>query len=249
VVVSGRQVEEGAWSVFDIWNWEELATALATMARDLLTQDSVQETLDAISAKAVELVDDCEAAGILVVRNGRALTLSVTDNVVRASDRMQDELREGPCFDAAYHKQEAYRITDVTTSEERWPRYVPRARELGIGSMMGFLLFTNESDDLGALDLYSSRLGAFTERSQHVGWLVASHAAVALASANTKAQLNEAIATRQDIGEALGILMERHKLTEQEAFARLTKFSQDRNIKVRALAHSVITTGEIPGVR
>ncbi|WP_307849424.1 GAF and ANTAR domain-containing protein [Qaidamihabitans albus] len=197
-------------------------------------------------AHAVDLVDGCEASGILVVRDSRVMTLAVTDHVARVSDRLQGELREGPCFDAAYYKQEVFRVADMTTTEERWPLYAPKAREIGVGSMMGFLLFTNGDNDLGALNLYSSRPGAFTERSEQVGWMLASHAAVALSSARTHAQLVEAIGTRQEIGEALGILMERHQVGEQEALARLTKVSQDRNVKIRELAAIINRTGEVP---
>ncbi|WP_116040874.1 GAF and ANTAR domain-containing protein [Amycolatopsis palatopharyngis] len=229
--------------------WEDLATSMAHMARDLLYQGSVQETLDRIVTHAVDQVEGCEAAGVLVLRGGRVLTMALTDNVVRASDRLQGELGEGPCFDAAYHKREAFRIADLTSTEHRWPRYVPQARELGVASMMGFLLFTDGEDDLGALDLYSSQPGAFTDLSEHVGWILASHAAVALASARNEAQLHEAIRTRQEIGEALGILMERHGLTEQQAFAALTKASQDHNIKLREIARTISTKGEIPSTR
>ncbi|WP_307849778.1 GAF and ANTAR domain-containing protein [Qaidamihabitans albus] len=226
--------------------WQELAIAMARMARDLLAQDSVQHTLDRIVVHAADLVEGCEAAGILVLRGGRVVTMTATDNVVRASDRMQADLREGPCFDAAYNKEEVYRIADMTTTEQRWPRFAPKARELGVGSMMGFLLFTDGKNDLGALNLYSPQPGAFTERSEQTGWILASHAAVALASAHTNAQLHEAIGTRQDIGEALGIIMERHKLTEDEAFDLLMRISQDRNIKIRKLANTITTTGDLP---
>lgn len=238
-------VEKGT-VVADVRDWKELAIALARIARGLLAQDSVQEVMDQIATHAVELVDDCEAAGILVVRDGHVVTMTATDNVVGALNRIQEELREGPCFDAAYRKQEVYRIADLSTTQERWPRFVPRARELGVGSALGLLLFTEGEDDLGALDLYSTKPNAFTERSELVAWLLASHAAVALSSARTDRQLHEAIQSRQNIGEALGILMERHKLTEQEAFARLTKLSQDRNIKIRDLARKINTTGVIP---
>lgn len=228
---------------------EEMATALAEMARDLLAQSSVQATLDRIAAYAVELVDGCDAAGILVIKDGRVQTLTATDNVARVSDRMQAEAGEGPCFDAVERKVEVYRIADMTAEDDRWPRYTSTARRLGVGSMMGFLLFTNGENDLGALNMYSSRPNLFTGRSEQVGWLLASHAAVALASARTNQGLWEAIGTRQDIGEALGIVMERHKLAEQEAFDLLTKISQNNNVKIRDLAHTINTTGRIPEPR
>ncbi|HEV7627472.1 MAG TPA: GAF and ANTAR domain-containing protein, partial [Streptomyces sp.] len=175
-------------------------------------------------------------------------TLATTSDVVRASDRIQGELGEGPCFDAARIPEKIYRIGDMTESVTRWPRYAPQARELGVGSMMGFLLYTEE-DNLGALDLYSSKPNGFTKQSEHVGWLLASHAAVAFSSARTHAQLHFAMETRHNIGEAIGIVMERYKLDEDQAFAVLRKSSQDRNVKLREIVRALTETGEIPGAQ
>jgi transcriptional regulator with GAF, ATPase, and Fis domain len=226
--------------------WPDFAVRLAEMARDLLAQPSVQDTLDRIAYHAVQLVDGCEAAGIMAVRRGQVHTLSASDNVVRASDRLQGELGEGPCFDASRNKTEAYRIADFTTREKQWPRFVPEARKLGVGSMMGFLLYTRERDDLGALDMYSSRPSAFTERSEQVGWLLASHAAVVLSGARHVENLQEGMESRRVIGEAIGIVMTRYKVPEQDAFARIVAASQSQNIKVRDLAETISHIGDIP---
>lgn len=224
---------------------DDLPFRLADMARDLVVERTVEETLGRISSHAVHIVEGCEAAGILVVRGGRPETLAGTDHVVVASDRMQYEVGEGPCIDAAGNKAQVYRIADMHAPQDRWPHYAPRARALGVGSMMGFLLYTEQEDDLGALNLYSSRPNAFTERSEQVGWLLASHAAVAFSTARTQAQLREAIGTRQTIGEAVGILMARYGLDESGAFDTLVKTSQSRNIKVRELAEAITTGGEL----
>lgn len=227
---------------------DRFATDLAHMARDLLAQESVQETLNRIVTYAVELIDGCEAAGVMAVKDGQVQTLAISSDLVRASDRIQGEVAEGPCFDATRRLQEVYRVADMTETVTRWPRYAPRARELGIGSMMGFLLYTEEAN-LGALDIYSSKPKVFTERSEHVGWLLASHAAVAFSSARTHAQLETAMETRHNIGEAIGIVMERYKLDEDQAFAVLKKSSQNQNVKLREIVRTVTETGEIPGAR
>jgi GAF domain-containing protein len=223
-----------------------LASELARMARELARPLPVSETLDRIVGYAVELVDGCEAAGVMVVRDGVVQTLASSHRLVLISDEWQGELGEGPCFDATRNRHEAYRIADMTTATPRWPRYAPKARELGVGSMMGFLLFTDDKRNLGALDLYSSRPGAFGREHEHVGWLLAAHAAVALAGAENTANLREALETRGQIGEAVGILMARHRLDEQRAFALLVRASQDRNVKLRELAKAVLRAGEIP---
>ncbi|MCC9707478.1 GAF and ANTAR domain-containing protein [Streptomyces sp. MNU76] len=217
---------------------------MASMARDLLAQPSVDSTLERITASATELVEGCDAAGILVLHGTSAETLAPTDQLVVDSDRLQERLREGPCFDAARDSEgeRVFRISDFSAEQPRWRAYAPQARRLGVGSMMGFLLFTEE-EDLGALNLYSRRPGAFTENSELAGWLLASHAAVAFSSARTHAQLERAVATRHVIGEAMGILMGSHQLTEEQAFDVLRRFSQEHNIKLREVARRVCEQG------
>jgi transcriptional regulator with GAF, ATPase, and Fis domain len=226
--------------------WEQLAKALAEMARDLAAQSSLGTTLDRVVAHAVGLVDGCEAAGVMMVRRGKVETLAASDNAARASDRLQEQSGEGPCFDAARNQHEVYRITDMTSRSDRWPQYAPKAREIGIGSVMGFSLFVDEERSLGALDLYSSRAGAFGTEHEHVGWLLAAHASVALSNANQVAHLNTALETSRQIGEAVGILMTRHGLRQPDAFSMLVKASQNSNLKVRDLADTVTYTGDLP---
>lgn len=64
-----------------------------------------------------------------------------------AVDALQDELRQGPCLDAAY-KQDAVRVTDMTT-KQRWPQFTARALALGAAGMLSSQLYV-EGDNLGA---------------------------------------------------------------------------------------------------
>lgn len=159
----------------------ELATTMARIARDLLTQPTMKGTLDRIVELAVETVPGCDHAGILLVRpESRVETAAATSQLVHDSDAAQGELGEGPCFDAAREDQ-TYRIVHIGT-EERWPRYIARAKELGIGAMMGFQLFADE-ESLGALDLYSEDPYGLTADSEQKGWVFAAHAGIALKGA------------------------------------------------------------------
>ncbi|MFD7687067.1 GAF and ANTAR domain-containing protein [Streptomyces sp. NPDC059781] len=227
-------------------DWRNFAQQMASMARDLLAEHTLDSTLEQISRKAVELVDGCDASGILVLRGDRVSSLAPTSQLVVESDRLQERLREGPCFDAARpdRAERVFRITDFTADPERWTSFVPRCRELGVGSMMGFLLYTRE-EELGALNMYSHKPGMFTEDSETAGWLLASHAAVAFSTARTDAQLQDAIATRHLIGEAMGILMGRHHVTEDQAFDILRTQSQRTNTKLREVARRVCETGAL----
>lgn len=227
-------------------DWARFAQQLAAMARDLLAQDSVDSTLSRITGSAVDLVEGCEAAGILVLHGGKVQTLAPTGRLVVDSDRLQERLSEGPCFDAARTKEgeRVFRIRDFGQEQPRWPAYAPAAHRLGIGSMMGFLLYT-EDEELGALNIYSRSPGAFTEASELAGWLLASHAAVAFSSARTHAQMERAVATRHLIGEAMGILMGSHRLTEEQAFDVLRRYSQENNIKLYEVARRVCEQGSL----
>ncbi|MFJ8098618.1 GAF and ANTAR domain-containing protein [Streptomyces griseofuscus] len=210
----------------------------------MLAQESVTATLDKITASATELVEGCDAAGVLILNGKQVKTLAPTDQIVIDSDQLQERMQEGPCFDAAHTRfgERVFRIADFTAHIQRWPAYTPPARHLGLGSMMGFLLYTEE-EDLGALNLCSRQPGAFTEASETVGWLLASHAAVAFSGARTHAQMEQAIATRHTIGEAMGILMGSRHLTETQAFDVLRRYSQEKNIKLRDVARRVCEQG------
>ncbi|WP_241827130.1 GAF and ANTAR domain-containing protein [Streptomyces graminilatus] len=225
-------------------DWGRFAQQMASMARDLLAQESVGATLQRITKSATELVEGCDASGILVLRSDQVETLAPTDQLVVDSDQLQERLREGPCFDAARASrgERVYRIADVTAERSRWPAYTSRAEALGVGSMMGFLLFSDMRDP-GTLNLYSRRPGAFTEAGERAGWLLTSHAAVAVAGARTRAQMEQALATRHVIGEAMGVLMGRHHLTEEQAFDVLRRYSQQNNIKLREVARRVCEQG------
>jgi AmiR/NasT family two-component response regulator len=59
------------------------------------------------------------------------------------------------------------------------------------------------------------------------------------------ANLERALATNRRIGIAIGILMCQHQLTADQAFAVLKTYSQHHNVKVQALAETVIYTGTL----
>lgn len=170
-------------------DWARFAEQMATMARNLLAQDSLTGTLQRITESATELVTGCDAAGILVLHGKERGSFAPTERMVTDSDALQRELGEGPCFDAAQdpHGERVFRIPDLTAETQRWPSFAPKASGLGVGSMMGILLFTDD-DDFGALNFYSRRPGAFTADSELAAWLLASHAAVAFSSARTYAE-------------------------------------------------------------
>lgn len=222
-----------------------LADQLGDLARLLQQEDRVEGTVEAIVHAAVGTIAGADHASISSVsRRGEVLTRAATDDLPRAVDLMQYETGEGPCLDTLWDQRTA-RLPDLN-DESRWPVFTARARELGVGSMLAVRLHVQE-DDLGVLNLFGDRAHAFTDDSEHTALLFAAHAAVAMAGAQAQAQLREAMTTRDLIGQAKGILMERFKLTGEQAFLLLVRASQTSNRKLHDIAEELAVSGQLPG--
>lgn len=221
----------------------ELARRLAGVARALMSEGSSELTLDRIVRLAVEMVPACTEAGVSLTTSTAISTPAATSDLVTDSAAVQYECGEGPSMDAL-REQQVVRIDDLGGEFERWPRYAPRAAALGVNSILAFQLFTDEGA-LGVLSLYSRRPHAFTEADAEVGWIFASHAAIALAAAQQVADLRTALGTRSEIGEAAGILMERHHLTADDAFTTLARVSHEQDIGLRELARRITGRGDL----
>jgi GAF domain-containing protein len=222
-----------------------LAERLGLVARSLQAESGLEETLSGIVRAAARIVPGVRFAGLSTIeRRRRIVTRSATDDVVRAIDRVQLECGEGPCMDAM-REQKTVRLSDMA-AETRWPVFTRAARDLGIGSMLSLQLYVRDGT-LGALNLYAPLPFALDDESEQVGLLLATHAAVAMAGARTEEELDRAVAARDLIGQAKGILMERHKLNAEEAFQMLVHASQQTNRKLAVVARELAETGELPG--
>jgi transcriptional regulator with GAF, ATPase, and Fis domain len=219
---------------------------LAAIARKLVNEPDVEHTLQlVVELAAAHLQAEVYASVSLVRQRRQVQTPAASDERALRADQLQYELGEGPCLDAIW-AQETVEV-DEMTNEERYPAWSRRvAEETGIRSSLSCRLFTDE-DSLGALNLYSPRPQAFDEDARGKGLVFAAHAAVALRSAQDKQSLRIAMTTRNLIGQAQGILMERFKMTAEQAFAVLARVSQQTNVKLRDVAQRLIDTGQTPG--
>ena len=221
-----------------------LGDAMSRVARLLQGEHAdVDATLRAVTFSAVTTVPGADECGISYVLSRstvepRAWTSELTCQV----DTLQGVLGQGPCLDAVW-QHHVVRVDDVA-ADERWPEFGRRAAALGMGSMLCFQLFVDE-DDLGALNLLARRPGAFTDESERVGLLFACHAAIAVADAQHLTHITTALGSRDIIGQAKGILMERYKITGDTAFALLAKTSQDTNSKLNEVAEYLTRTGTL----
>lgn len=227
----------------------DLAGVFADIARQLEAETSPERTQDRVTRAAVATVDGCDHAAISIVRRrGGIETVAATDEVPERVDAIQYDTGQGPCV-GAISEHETYLIHDLV-GDERWPAFSRRAAdETGVRSMLSIRLFLRE-DTIGALNLYSRRPDAFDQQGYAVGTVLAAHAAVAMSAAQEHQradQLEDALASNREIGMAMGVLMGRSRMSQDEAFAVLRRASQQLHRKLRDVAGEVVDTGQLPG--
>ncbi|TKV29380.1 GAF and ANTAR domain-containing protein [Arthrobacter sp. NamB2] len=236
----GKSTSEDGWIAPE----EDVAGRLSELARSLQREDSEDAVLEQLVRAALQLVPGAEEASITLVTGRRRVESRFpSSDLARALDELQERTGEGPCVSAVYDEQ-TVRVPDLR-NEARWPEFSTRAADAGAGSMLSFQLFVH-GDNLGALNLASRTPHGFSEESGYVGLLVAAHAAVAFSDAQKLHQFKDAIATRDLIGQAKGILMERYGITSGQAFIMLVQVSSQTNAKLLAVAEQLATTGSLP---
>ena len=224
--------------------WDGLARAFAGFARDVQRQPEQAAVLRTIVERAVLTVPGAQDGSVtLVVGRRKVVSQAASGPLSSRIDAVQEELGEGPCLATAFEEHTVL-VPDLAT-EPRWPRFSARAAALGAGSMLSFQLYV-EGDNLGALNLFSRERGGFDEQSVTVGELFAAHAAVAFSAAQRLSALSRALDSRTLVGQAQGILMERGRVTAEQAFAELQRASQSRNLKLAEVARRLVETGDLP---
>jgi GAF domain-containing protein len=217
--------------------------SLDILARALHVKNAeLEPALQAIVSAAVTTMSPAQHAGLITVSRGTLVPQATTGRPPELLDQLQQKLGGGPCIDAA-QQQTPIHIADMH-DESRWPDFAAEAESLGVRSMLCVPLRVHEQC-LGTLSLYSDRATAFTGHDERVTTLFATLAAIALAEAQRTDQLHTALANRDVIGQAKGILMERHRITADVAFGYLSRASQDVNMKLTAVARHLVETGEL----
>jgi GAF domain-containing protein len=218
------------------------AAALAEAVREAAARRSTEESLAAVIGMATSSAP-CDEASITMLGPARSMkTVASSSDLIEHADHLQYELNEGPCLDAVW--EEGLFVIPDLVADGRWPNWAPRAAKLGVVSMLSLHLFTDVS--LGSLNLYSMRPREFNHSDIEAARIVAAHTSVVLAYARAEQNLWQAIDSRNLIGQAQGILMERFSLTTERAFAVLRRYSQQHNRKLAVIAEELVTTGRLP---
>jgi GAF domain-containing protein len=216
----------------------DLAVRMAELARLFAPPARLEEILAGVTSATVELVSGADMAGVLLTGRGEKFkTVVGTSELVRQLDAAQERFNEGPCVDAATDEL-VVRANDFAR-DQRWPNFGRVAIDLGVRSSLSFKLYGSKRT-AGALNVFGMRPDVFTSEAEATGLVLASHAAVAILASRHGEQLESAVASRDTIGQAKGIIMERFKVDAVRAFDLLRKLSQTENMPLAAVAQRVI---------
>jgi transcriptional regulator with GAF, ATPase, and Fis domain len=213
---------------------------VAELAQTLQRQEAtdVDALLSELTQNAVSAMPGARYAGITVAsRNGKVRTAAATDRYPVLLDEIQQRHEEGPSLSAAW-EHHIIRIDDMRL-EKRWPAYCRDARETPVRSIISFQLFADHNTT-GALNFYAEQPKAFDEDAAEMGLILATHAAVAWNMVKRDEQFRSALASRDIIGQAKGMIMERFKIDALQAFELLKRLSQSSNTALAVVARQLV---------
>lgn len=200
--------------------------------------------LDEVTRSAVDVLQPVDYAAVTLVRKrhrespAELESTAATSPTAQLFDTLQHDLHDGPCFEAIWQER-TVRIDDMA-AERRWPRLTAATLErTPIRSTLSIQLYIQQRE-LGALNLHSRTAHAFDEDTEDVATVLATHAAIALSTARRGEEFRSALASRDIIGQAKGMIMERYKVDAVRAFDMLRQLSQESNTPVADIAARLV---------
>jgi len=199
--------------------------------------------LDELVEHAAVEIPGAQYAGITVTRNAKNIdTPAATHKWPILLDEVQQRHREGPCLTAAW-EEKIIHVADLET-DDRFPLYRQDALEqTPIRTIMAFQLFIADQT-MGALNVYAEQPHAFDQTSKEIGRVFAAHSSVAWNAARREEQFKRALASRDTIGQAKGMIMERYGVNAVQAFDVLRKLSQDSNVPLVQVASELVVKAQ-----
>lgn len=229
----------------------DVQPAFDELGRISFAEHSLESVVDKVTALATRVLPGEPLTSVTIVQGGRPSTVASSGALALDLDELQYRLGSGPCLAAATTGQPA-EIADTRSATE-WSGFAASAAERGCVSVLSFPLPVQELVS-GALNVYARRSRPADDRTRELVARFAAYAVVPVSnmylyqSAVEQAEhLRAALDSRAVIDQAKGILMERLKLTADQAFQVLARVSMQTNRKVRDVADVFVRTGELPG--
>lgn len=232
--------------------YRDLAAGLAELANLMLAMPSLDRLLDDLARLAGELMTPPAICGITLRQDHLPVTVASSGPLAAHLDEVQYGQDQGPCLQAMRTGNRV--LVGDLRAESRWGSYPAHAVSYGALSCLSLSL-TGDGDLFGAMNLYATVVDAFNADSQQRAVLFAGQASAVLTvtlrqarHAQLTKQLQQALASRAVIDQALGILMALNHCNHDTAFAILRSSSQQQNRKLREIASELVATvsGETP---
>ena len=221
----------------------ELVNTFRTMAEIVYSGESYESVHDALCRSALEFVDGCDHASLMLRRNGRTETVAATDATARHIDDIERAIGEGPCLDVMEEDEPDAHICPDLTEGCRWADLSKRIlAETGVRGMAGYRL-RQDGERAGALNIFSDTPGALDGHSLEQAALLTAFASVALAAlerGDEAVTLRRGLQSNREIGKAIGLLMALQDIDDDAAFAMLARISQEMNVKLAEVASQVV---------
>lgn len=205
----------------------------------------LDELLHRLTGHTMELLDASGCGIMLSDEQSRLAFAAASDDGVVRVELHQEHISEGACHDA-YHRNELVVIEDIRVGGNEWPGYRDRVLEAGLHAVLGVPM-NAAGRTIGVMNVYRQAPGPWSpgdvEAAQILtavgaGYVV--HANALRAQHDLTENLQAAIASRDLIGQAKGIIMEREQVDAEEAFTMLRELSQRENRKLREVAEAVV---------
>lgn len=219
------------------------ADFLADLARELDAEPDLDRLLRRVINSVHRRVPGADHVGITVLEPETVTTPVATDELVRAVDRVQHDTGEGPSWPMAVDERGVVRADDLAV-DRRWPLFAPRAVEMGVRGVLSVQLWAQGRGN-ATLNIYTLSPGALSDDSVQLTMLAGAHASLVLSSWRKESNLQVAVAGRDVIGRAKGILMERFAIDGDQAFQVLVEASQRTHRKLRDVAEELALTGQL----
>jgi GAF domain-containing protein len=218
---------------------------IAELVQDLYGRpDTDSDTVIAeLAENAAVEIPGAQYAGVSVTRNAKHVdTPAATHKWPILLDEIQQRHREGPCLTAAWEEKTIH-VADLET-DDRFPLYRRDVLEqTPIRSIMAFQLFIAD-ETMGALNVYAEQPHAFGLQTRVIGAIFAAHSSVVWNAARRDEQFQRALASRDVIGQAKGMIMERYGVDAVQAFELLRKLSQDSNVPLIQIATELVAKAQ-----
>jgi transcriptional regulator with GAF, ATPase, and Fis domain len=216
---------------------ESLHSAMTRLVNTAFAGADLEQFLATVTAASLRLMAGVNYADVMLITEGRLQSIAPTAPLITELDAVQHRLQQGPCLQAAL-TDSVIRCPDLR-QDSRWPEFTAAAVKMGVHSTLSFPLHT-PLRGAGALNLLSRKVGGFDREAEAFGAMLATHAALALAAANTPHSFQSALARKDVISQAKGIMMERFALDGAQAVEVLTRLSRTSNTPVHTLAERLV---------